>query len=119
MKIGDKLGVQISAIKGKIRPILDRVLVSDMHFGDTTTNGGIIVLGDDGKDRGIHPRWAKVFAKGPENKDPYEVGDWILIEHGRWTRGFRYESENGEITLRMAETKSIMLWSSEQPISTL
>jgi hypothetical protein len=82
-----------------------------MHFGDTTTNGGIIILSDDGKDRGIKPRWGQVFAKGPENDDPYDVGDWILVEHGRWTRGYDLELDNGEtITLRTVEAESVMMW---------
>ena len=87
-----------------------------MHFGDTTTNGGIIVLSDDGKDRGIKPRWGKVYSKGPDNKDEYNVGDWILVEHGRWTRGFDVENDQGDVqTLRTVEAESVLLWSNEQP----
>jgi co-chaperonin GroES (HSP10) len=78
--------------KGNFRPIYDRVIVSDMNFGEQVTAGGIIITSDDGKDRGVKPRWGKVYSKGPENKDEYNVGDWILVEHGRWTRGFKGES---------------------------
>jgi len=112
-----KKGYQ-AAIKTKnIRPIHNRVIVSDMNFGEQTTAGGIIISSDDGKDRGIKPRWAKVFAKGPDNDDPYDVGDWILIEHGRWTRGFDVDFQDGNepITMRTVEAESILGWQTETP----
>ena len=48
----------------ELRPIHDRVLVTEMEFGEQKTAGGIIMPGDDGIARGIHPRWGKVIAKG-------------------------------------------------------
>lgn len=102
-------------IKGTLKPIRNRVIVSDMHFGEQKTKGGLILRDDDGKSRGIYPRWGKVYAKGPENTDDYQVGDWILVEHGRWTRGIDLEQEDSEITLRMVEAESIMGWSKEKP----
>ena len=103
-------------VQGKLRPIKSNVIVEDMHFGDEVTKGGIIITNDDGKDRGIKPRWARVYAKGPENKEPYEVGDWVLIEHGRWTRGFDLDDGDGsQKHLRMAEVESIMMYSTEEP----
>ena len=102
-------------IKGTLSPIKNRVIVSDMNFGEQVTKGGIILTGDDGKTRGIYPRWGKVHAKGPENDDEYQVGDWILVEHGRWTRGIDVDEGEGEKTLRMVEAESIMGWSKEKP----
>ena len=52
-----------------ITPLKKRVLVSDMHFGETKTAGGIILVDDDGSEAGIHPRWAKVYAVGNEQDD--------------------------------------------------
>jgi co-chaperonin GroES (HSP10) len=105
----------INAIKGTPRAIGNRVLVSDMHFGEQTTKSGLIISSDDGKERGIYPRWAKVYSKGPKNKDPYEVGQWILIEHGRWTRGMNIDTGEGEMEIRMVETESILAYSDEKP----
>ena len=102
-------------IKGNLRPIKNRVIVSDMHFGEQVTRGGIILTNDDGNTRGIYPRWAKVYAKGPENTDPYEVGHWILVEHGRWTRGVELDDGNEELTVRMVEAESILAWAEEKP----
>ena len=78
-------------IKGKIIPIRDNVLVSDMDFDVRTTKGGIFLLNDDGKSEGIRPRWGRVWAVGDEQQD-LKVGDWVLVEHGRWTRGISTRS---------------------------
>ena len=104
-------------VKAKsVRPIHNRVIVSGMDFGEQTTKGGIILTSDDGKDRGIKPRWGKVVSKGPTNTDPYEIGDYILVEHGRWTRGFDLETDPDTVqTLRTVEAESILGWSTEKP----
>ena len=47
-------------VEHDIKPLKKRVLVSDMHFGETKTKGGIILTDDDGSEGGIHPRWGKV-----------------------------------------------------------
>ena len=109
------MATNLNAIKGTPRAIKNRVLVTDMHFGEQTTASGLIISSDDGKTRGIYPRWAKVYNKGPDNNDPYEVGEWVLIEHGRWTRGFNVETDQGEIEIRMAEAESILGYSQEKP----
>ena len=103
-------------IKGKVRAIHEDVLVTGMYFGETKTEGGIIIQSDDAKAHGVKPRWAQVYAKGPENTDPYEVGNWILIEHGRWTRKIEIENEKGEkIDLQKVEVGSILAWQDEAP----
>lgn len=107
----------LNSIKGKPRAIQDRVLVTDMYFGEQKTAGGIILTNDDGKTRGIYPRWGKVYSKGPKNKDPYAVGDWILVEHGRWTRGLAVDDGEQEIEIRMVDSKCILAWSEEKPDS--
>jgi len=111
------MAININTIKGKPRAVGNRVLVTDMYFGEQTTASGLIISSDDGKERGIYPRWAKVYSKGPANTDPYEVGEWILIEHGRWTRGMKVETNEGEIEIRMVEEESILAYSNEKPES--
>jgi co-chaperonin GroES (HSP10) len=105
----------MAALKGKLRLLQDKVMVTDMYFGEQKTQGGIIIKNDDGKVEGIYPRWCRVWAIGPEQQD-VEVGDWILVEHGRWTRGIEYEDESGEvITIRLVENKSIIIRTDEKP----
>ena len=104
----------LSTIKS-ITPIKDTVIISDMHFGDMRTTFGIIIKTDDGKTMGVKPRWGRVFAVGPTQND-VTVGDWVLIEHGRWTRGFELEKEDGSIiTLRKVDTDAIIMISDEKP----
>ena len=87
-----------------------------MHFGEQVTRGGIIIAGDDGKQRGIYPRWARVYSKGPENNDPYEKNQWVLIEHGRWTRGMKVDTDDeGEITIHMVDDECILAMADEKP----
>lgn len=105
----------MNTIEGNLLPLHSKILVSDMEFGMEKTQSGILLQSDDGKSEGIHPRWAKVFAVGPEQKD-VSVGDWILVEHGRWTRGMNLKKPNGEeIIIRMVENKSIIMAAPEKP----
>ena len=102
-------------VVGKIVPIRDKVLVSDMNFDSQKTFSGIIIPSDNGKVQGIHPRWAKVFAIGPEQKE-VRVGEWILVEHGRWTRGIEYEVSDEEmLELRMVDNAAILMSSDDMP----
>ena len=109
------MAININTLSGKLSPIGNRVIVSDMYFGEQKTAGGLIIKSDDGQTRGIYPRWGKVHAKGPDNEDPYEVGDWILVEHGRWTRSVKIDEGDGEVELRMVEAESILAYSDEKP----
>lgn len=102
-------------IKGKIIPIRDNVLVSDMDFDVRTTKGGIFLLNDDGKSEGIRPRWGRVWAVGDEQQD-LKVGDWVLVEHGRWTRGISVESSSGDETIvRRIDNDCILAVADERP----
>jgi co-chaperonin GroES (HSP10) len=101
-------------ISGKITPIKDKVLVSDMEFGMEQTKSGIVISSDNGKAHGVRPRWGRVWAIGPEQTD-VQVGDWILVEHGRWTRTWEVEDDNTVIELRGIDVKAIMMISDEKP----
>jgi co-chaperonin GroES (HSP10) len=96
-------------------PVKDNVIASDMYFGDQRTATGLIIPTDDGKSFGIKPRWAKVYSVGPTQKD-LVPGDYILVEHGRWTRGVDFDLEDGsKITLRKIDLEAILLISDEKP----
>jgi hypothetical protein len=56
-----------------------------------------------------------VYSKGPNNKDEFKVGDWILIMHGRWTRSLSLDTPDGEIEIRKVELESILAMSNEKP----
>jgi|TARA_Y100000114_G_C11763542_1_gene331486 co-chaperonin GroES (HSP10) len=101
-------------VQGKIKPLKKRVLVSNMHFGMLKTKSGLILPDDDGTAAGTHPRWAKVYAIGPEQKD-LEIGQWVLVAHGRWTRGIILEENNQDMDVRMVDENDILLMTDEEP----
>jgi co-chaperonin GroES (HSP10) len=97
-----------------ITPLKKRVLVSDMHFGETRSKGGIILVDDDGSQSGIHPRWAKVYAIGNQQED-VKIGQWLLVSHGRWSRAFKVAKNGIELEVRMIDENDILLVSDEEP----
>jgi len=97
-----------------LRALNDHVLVADMNFKERKLSSGIYLLNDDGRGAGIRPRWARVYATGPEQQD-ITVGQWILVAHGRWTRGVTIEDQSGEVTIRRIDPDDILLVSDTDP----
>ena len=100
--------------KNQFKPLNDWVIATDMSFEGRTLSSGIVLLNDNGKSDGIRPRWGKVYAVGPEQKEVQE-GQWICVAHGRWTRGVDIEDETGKHSIRRIDHKDILLVSDEQP----
>tara|TARA_Y100000389_G_scaffold710_1_gene733 strand:+ start:1556 stop:1936 length:381 start_codon:yes stop_codon:yes gene_type:complete len=114
MAIGLKSNINAIKIDGKLRAIADKVLVHNMHFGGQTLASGIILRDDDKKSEGIKPRWAQVYSIGPRARLDVKVGQWVLVGHGRWTRGVNIEDANGPQTIRAVDPKDCMLVSDER-----
>lgn len=105
----------MKAQASKLRPIQAHILVRDMNFGEQKTQSGIVLRSDDGKSEGVKPRWCKVFAVGPEQTD-VKVGEWILVEHGRWTRGLEVEEDDGtKFTIHRVDPAGVMMSADERP----
>lgn len=105
----------MQVIQGKILPIKDRILVTDMEFGEEKTTSGIIIQNLNGKTEGIKARWGKVWAIGPEQKD-VKVGEWVCVAHGRWTRGIKVTDHDGsEITIRRIDNEEILIVTDQKP----
>lgn len=105
----------MKAQASKLRPIREHILVRDMNFAEQYSAGGIYIPSDDGKSEGVKPRWAKVFAIGPEQKD-VKVGEWICVEHGRWTRGLEVEEDDGtKFTIWRVDPAGVMMSADEKP----
>ena len=86
----------------------DHVIVDNMNFDQKISNGGIIIPTGDGKLEGIHPRWGRVYAVGPKQKD-IRPGQYVCVKHGRWTRGVDIEDPTGKHTIRRIDTADILL----------
>jgi co-chaperonin GroES (HSP10) len=100
-------------VKG-IKALSKDVLVIDMDMGEQKTAGGLVIQSDDGKAHGVKPRWAKVYRVGSEVNFVKE-GQWILIEHGRWTRKIKIDDGEGEKEFQKVETKSIIAVANQKP----
>ena len=91
----------------EIRAIQDDVIICDMDFGEIKTASGIVLRSDDGQAHGVKPRWGRVYRVGPKQTDVKE-GEWILVEHGRWSRKVKIRDSEGEKEIQKVEVKSIL-----------
>ena len=99
--------------KNQLCPVQQDVIVTDMSFDQRLSTGGLILLNDNGKSTGIRPRWGQVYAVGPKQTE-VRVGQWILVAHGRWTRGLDIEDESGKRTIRKIDPKDILMVSDSE-----
>jgi hypothetical protein len=97
-----------------LRALKDQVLVADMNFSGRKLSSGLILLNDDGRGAGIRPRWAQVYATGPEQTD-VQVGQWVLVDHGRWTRGVKITDGVDEHVIRKVDANDLLLVSDTEP----
>lgn len=98
----------------RLVPLKDNIIVKNMTFEQRTLKSGIVLLGDNGKTEGIRPRWAEVYAVGPEQSD-VAPGQWIMIEHGRWSRALQVEVGDEEFLIQRVDPKAVIFVSDEQP----
>jgi len=96
----------------KFTALKNYVVVTDMNFKEKISYGGIIIPHSDGKLEGVHARWGKVYAVGPTQQD-VKPGQYVLVKHGRWTRGVEIEDTEGEKTIRRIDDADILLVSDE------
>ena len=98
----------------KLKALRDTVIVSDMTFESRQLSSGIIIPNDNGKSSGIRPRWGQIYAIGPDQHD-VQIGQWICVAHGRWTRGIEIEDDQSVKTLRRIDPNDILLVSDVPP----
>lgn len=98
----------------QLRALHDTVLVTDMSFSDRRLSSGIILPNDNGKSEGIRPRWGRVVAVGP-TQTLVRPGQWVLVSHGRWTRGIDVAHQDHTMTIRRIDPRDILLWSDQEP----
>lgn len=103
---------------GDVTPLPDHILVVNMEQGERVTKGGIVLADDNGKDAGIRPRWCQVYKTG-RNIDYVVAGQWVLVEHGRWTYGISAElpecDEGESFHLQRIEPEAILLVADDKP----
>jgi co-chaperonin GroES (HSP10) len=99
----------------KVRALSKDILVINMDMGEMKSAGGIVIQSDNGKAHGVKPRWAEVYKVGEDCDVDVKVGQWILIEHGRWTRKITIDDGTGEKEFQKVEVKSIMAVADQRP----
>lgn len=94
----------------------NKIAVTEMDTTDERRLGsGIIIPGEGFGERGVHPRWCKVYKVGEDIKNVSE-GEWILVEHGRWTYGVETTGDNGEpVKVWIVDYNGIMLAAPDRP----
>jgi co-chaperonin GroES (HSP10) len=105
----------VQAKKINVRPLSKDLFVINMDMGEQTTAAGIVIASDDGKAHGVKPRWAEVYMVGEQCEISVRPGQWVLIEHGRWTRKIKIDDGNGEKEFQKVEVKSVIAVADQKP----
>jgi len=109
------MATQFEARQMQLRPLSKDILVYDMDMGEQVTAAGIVIKSDDGKAHGVKPRWARVYKIGTNCELDVKVGEWILIEHGRWTRKIKIDDGAGVKEIQKVEVKAVLAVTDERP----
>jgi hypothetical protein len=99
MAIGLKSNINRIHCKS-LRAISDKIIVHGMEFGGQTLNSGIILVD-------------QVYSIGPQANTELKVGQYVMVAHGRWTRGINITDEEGDKTIRCVDPKDCLLVSDE------
>lgn len=91
-----------------------KIVIEDLEHGERINSAGIIIPDTGFNTQNIKPRWGKVVAVGEEISD-IKVGDWIFIQHGRWTHGIRHKENDVEKMVWMVDYDGVMLVADEKP----
>lgn len=104
-----------NVITSNLTPLSNKVLVTDLELGEKKLASGIILTDDNGINRGIRSRWAKVFKIGSKVED-IVPGEWVLLEHGRWTNRIDLDEGNGKFSVWMIDyPNAVLLVSTDEP----
>jgi len=109
------MATQFEARRMQVRPLSKDILVYDMDMGEQVTASGIVINSDNGKAHGVKPRWARVYKIGDSCELDVKVGEWILIEHGRWTRKIKIDDGESVKEVQKIEVSSVLAVTDERP----
>jgi co-chaperonin GroES (HSP10) len=96
-------------------PLKDNVFVTDLDSGPRKSLHGILIPDDNMTDRGIRSRWGRVWCVGPDVTD-IVPGEWVLVEHGRWTTAIEFDFPDHAILVwRIEYPKAVLLAADYDP----
>lgn len=97
---------QVTAFGGKI---LAEMIDRPQDY--KKTKSGIFIQDKDGTSSGVRPRWFRIYDVGPDI-DWAQKGQYVYVEHGRWTTGVNLDEET---KVYMLDNKDCLLISDEEP----
>lgn len=109
------MATHFEARQMQVRPLPQDILIHNMDMGEQVTAAGIVIQSDDGKAHGVKPRWAQVYKVGDKCELKVNPGQWVLIEHGRWTRKIKIDDGESIKEFQKVEVSSIMAVADEKP----
>ena len=96
-------------------PLREKVIGTlEDGFGLKRLSSGLIINEKDGDEKNIRARWFKVTHVGPEQRY-LKLGDWVLVAHGRWSRGFTIDNEDKTKYYHL-DTEEILMVSDVNPM---
>ena len=100
-----------------LKPLPGRLYCKALETGLRTSAGGIVLTDDNNATAGaggVRPRWFEVINVNIDtNPDDIKIGDYVLVEHGRWSRRF---SGTDIDHYSIVEEKAVLLVSEDAPI---
>ena len=102
----------------KVNAVGERVLASMINKagGHRELASGLIIADRDMESSGIRPRWFKVESVGPDvDKDFVKEGQYVYVEHGRWTNELKYKDGDDLVSVYMLDNEKCLMVSNEHP----
>ena len=106
----------------KLKPLPGKLVCVSLEVGFRTSAGGIVLTDDNDMsagERGVRPRWFQVVNVNVDtNPDDIKIGDYVLVEHGRWSKRFTGSADMREVgnNYSIVEEKSVMMVSEDPPM---
>lgn len=94
-------------------PLKDNIFITELEGRVLKTKGGIIIPDDNMKAHGIKARWGRVWKVGPDVHS-VKPGEWVYVEHGRWTNRIEMQFPEGQIDTWKIDPKAILLVSDQE-----
>lgn len=91
----------------QIKPLKDTLWITNLQHG-LAKKGYVFIPDDNMKKTGIKPRYAQIYAVADNLKDIFKVGEWVLIDHGNWTRAMYIKGkDNKDIEVHLVPKASV------------
>lgn len=94
-------------IDDHIECLPDTLYVEKIEYGEKTLKNGFIIPAEtmDYLGNFVRPRWAKILYKADNIKN-VNVGDYILLSHGRWSSSIKCTIKGCQKTIWYISPKS-------------